>query len=229
MNQNYGELLAILGLTFKDPNLLNRAFIHRSYLNESKQHLKSNERLEFLGDVVLSFLISTYLFLLRSEDEEGDLTNLRSFIVKTKSLAEAAQKLNLGDYLFLSKGEDSSGGRQNTQLLANTYEALIGALYLDQGLDATKRVIENTLLPLFQKEVQSGPPKDAKSELQEVAQNQTKQSPQYKIVDTHGPDHAKEFVVAVFVSGKELGKGTGNSKQMAEEEAATQALQKLTK
>lgn len=229
MNQRYDKLFDVLGFKFNDPKLINQAFTHRSFLNESKQDLASNERLEFLGDSILSYIISCYIFTLHPDDEEGNLTNLRSFIVKTKSLAEAAQKLDLGSYLYLSKGEEQGGGRQNMQLLANTYEALLGATFLDLGIDKAKQMVETTLLPLFESEIKSGPPKDAKSELQEVAQNKTKQSPQYRIMDTYGPDHAKEFVVAVFIKGKELGRGVGNSKQMAEEVAAAQALIELNK
>ena len=200
------------------------AFTHRSYLNESSDVKQSNERLEFLGDSVLSLIISSLLYQIRTKDSEGDLTNLRSYIVKTPSLAKAAQKLNLGKYLRLSKGEELSGGRENPQLLANTYEALLGAIYLDQGLDAVKKFIEKTLLSLFTLELESGPPKDAKSQLQELTQELTRQSPQYKILSTSGPDHAKEFMVGVFVQGKQIGVGRGLSKQIAEEEAAQQAL-----
>lgn len=218
------SLLKELSIKFNDPKLLEQAFIHRSYLNESRQALQSNERLEFLGDAILSFVISTHLFNLRPKDEEGDLTNLRSFIVKTQSLAQASLDLHLGDYLKLSKGEEQGGGRKNPQLLANTFEALLGAVYLDQGIEVATKVIHSQLLPLFETQVKSGPPKDAKSELQELVQNQTKQSPQYRIVSTSGPDHAKQFTVAVYVGGRQLGKGMGNSKQTAEEQAAKQAL-----
>ncbi|MDO8619031.1 MAG: ribonuclease III [Candidatus Daviesbacteria bacterium] len=227
MRDDYSALLVTLGLKFKNPNLLQQAFIHRSFLNENKGSMESNERLEFLGDSVLSLIVSSHLFKLRRNDEEGDLTNLRSFIVKTGSLATAASELHLGDYLQLSHGEEMGGGRLNPQLMANTYEALLGAVYLDQGLEAAGSMVEKTLLPFFEDQVKSGPPKDAKSELQEVAQNQTKQSPQYRIIETKGPDHAKEFTVAVYVGGKELGKGIGNSKQTAEEQAAKEALSKL--
>ncbi len=217
-----------LGLKFKNSQLLQQAFTHRSYLNENKDVLKSNETLEFLGDSVLSFIISSYLFLARPDDEEGDLTNLRAYIVKTKSLAEASQRLDLGKYLYMSKGEEASGGRTNTQLMANTYEALVGALFLDQGLDATKEFISKTLLPYFEKEIASGPPKDAKSRLQELVQERTKESPHYRILNTVGPDHAKEFTVGVFIKGKEYGKGRGLSKQTAEEQAAAEALKNFS-
>lgn len=229
MKQDFGKLLTLLNLNFHNPNLLNQAFIHRSYLNEVKLNLPSNERLEFLGDAVLSLIISNYLYNLHPKDSEGELTNLRAFIVKTKSLAKAAKKLDLGSYLKLSKGEEAGGGRENPQLLANTYEALLGAIFLDLGLEAVKKVIHKTLLSLFEKELKLGPPKDAKSNLQEIVQEKLKQSPHYKILSTHGPDHAKKFRVAVYIGGKEYGRGVGNSKQVAEEQAATQALEKLSK
>ncbi len=226
---NYSNLLNTLKLKFEDPAILDLAFIHRSYLNEVKSVTASNERLEFLGDSVLSFIMSSYLFKIRPRDPEGDLTNLRSYIVKTKSLAEAAEKLNLGSYLKMSKGEEQSGGRANSQLLANTFEALLGAVYLSLGLPAAEKVVFETLLPSFKKELQIGPPKDAKSLLQEVVQEKTKQSPHYKILKTLGPDHAKEFVVGVYVRGEKVGIGTGASKQSAEEAAAREALGQLTK
>jgi len=190
--------------------------------------MASNERLEFLGDSVLSLVISYHLYDLRMSDTEGELTNLRAHIVKTKSLAEASKKLELGKYLLLSKGEMLSGGRNNPQLLANTYEALLGAIFLDQGFETAKRIIEQTLLPMFENELKMGPPKDAKSNLQEIVQQRFKQSPSYKILETQGPDHAKQFSVAVYVGGKEMGQGKGSSKQVAEEQAAKLALQNLT-
>lgn len=215
-----------------DENLLKKpliqtAFTHRSYLNETNEKIESNERLEFLGDSILSFIISSYLFQIRPNDTEGDLTNLRSYIVKTQSLAKASRKLNLGKYLRLSKGEELSGGRDNNQLLANTFEAVLGAVFLEQGLEEAKRFVETNLLPLFDREVQQGPPKDAKSQLQEITQNLTKQSPKYRILDTSGPDHAKEFLVGVFLQGKKIGEGRGLSKQIAEEEAAAEGLSYL--
>lgn len=204
-----------------------KAFVHRSFLNEAGSDIESNERLEFLGDSILSFIISSYLFEKRPKDAEGDLTNLRSFIVKTKSLAAAALKLNLGSYLQLSKGEELSGGRDNPQILANTFESLLGAIFLEHGLEASKRFLFSNLLPLFAGEVESGPPKDAKSHLQELAQTRTKQSPRYKIIQTSGPDHAKTFKVGVYLEGKMIGEGEGSSKQLAEESAAGKALTHL--
>lgn len=214
------------GIKFHNPELLKKAFTHRSYLNESKEAKESNERLEFLGDAVLSFIVSSHLYKERPKDTEGDLTNLRAYIVKTKSLAEAAQKLELGKYLYLSKGEEQGGGRVNPQLLANTFEALLGAIFLDQGTEAAEKLVSEVLLPLFQKELELGAPQDAKSMLQELMQEREKRSPIYRILSTRGPDHAKRFVVGVFVSGRKLGQGTGLSKQEAEELAAKEALGK---
>lgn len=211
-------------IKFKDPSLFKKAFTHRSYLNESKDVKESNERLEFLGDAILSLIVSSYLYQIRPQDAEGDLTNLRAYIVKTKSLAEAALSLNLGKYLYLSKGEEQSGGRENPQLLANTFEALLGALYCDQGLKAAQKIVHQVLLPLFKKELKSGAPQDAKSMLQELVQEREKRSPLYKILSTEGPDHAKKFIVGVYVSGQKKGEGHGFNKQEAEEEAAKKAL-----
>lgn len=204
-----------------------RAFIHRSFLNESGATLESNERMEFLGDSILSFIISSYLFTQRPSDAEGDLTNLRSYIVKTKSLASAAAALNLGSLLKLSKGEELSGGRDNPQILANTFESLLGAIYLEKGLETATRFVYGNLLPLFEEEIKIGPPKDSKSYLQELAQTKTKQSPKYKILGTSGPDHAKLFTVGVFLDGQMIGEGKGSSKQIAEEAAAKQGLTHL--
>ncbi len=228
MSENeFQKLLTRLDIQFKDIKLLQQAFHHRSYLNEISLNLESNERLEFLGDSILSFVISGYLYKSRKQDAEGELTNLRAYIVKTKSLAEASKQLELGNYLRLSKGEESSGGRENPQLLANTFEALLGAIFLDQGLPAVEKVIDKQLLNLFAPELKSGPPKDAKSLLQEIVQEKLKRSPHYKILETKGPDHAKKFLVAVYLKSKEYGRGEGGSKQVAEEQAASAALKKL--
>lgn len=204
------------------------AFTHRSYLNEVKQPLESNERLEFLGDAVLSFITSSFLYKKRPADAEGQLTNLRSYIVKTQSLAKAAKALNLGKLLKMSKGEEMSGGRENDQILANTFEAVLGAIFLEEGIKRAQDFVFQNLLPFFAAEIESGPPKDAKSLLQELTQTRTKQSPKYKVLSTSGPDHAKEFLVGVFIEDEKIGQGSGTSKQLAEEEAAKDALSLLT-
>lgn len=229
MNEEFITNIKSFGLTPKNNSLYTTAFTHRSYLNESREAVESNERLEFLGDSILSFIISSYIFNLRREDAEGDLTNLRSYIIKTDSLAKAATELKLGSYLRMSRGEESSGGRENTQLLANTYEAVLGAVFMDLGLEGASSFVHKTLIPLFAKEIAQGAPKDSKSQLQEVVQNKTKTSPKYKVIKTSGPDHAKKFTVGVFVSGEVVGEGVGSNKQQAEEEAAKEALIRLAK
>lgn len=227
MDSQIEEILLKIGISPKNISFYNTAFTHRSFLNESKITIESNERMEFLGDSVLSFIVSSFLFHERVKDTEGDLTNLRAFIVKTDSLAKASGKLNLGDLLNLSKGEELSGGRKNPQLLANTYEALLGAIYLDQGIEKATEFVKITLLPIFEEEVEKGAPKDSKSLLQEAVQSKMQTSPKYKILGTTGPDHAKRFTVAVYIQGKQAGLGEGSNKQQAEEEAAQQALLSL--
>lgn len=226
--ESFKKVLENLGLEPQDPLIYQTAFTHRSYLNEAKAVKESNERLEFLGDSVLSFIISSLLFKKRLSDEEGDLTNLRAFIVKTDSLARAAKNLSLGEFLRLSKGEEVSGGRENPQILADTFEAVLGAIFLDQGTEAAKRFIEQTLLPMFGAEIEGGAPRDPKSELQEVVQSRYQTSPRYRVLETTGPDHAKKFTIGVYIKADRVGTGSGSNKQQAEEEAAKEALQKLS-
>lgn len=221
------NLLAKFNINPVNAQLYETAFTHRSFLNEVKVKIFSNERLEFLGDSVLSLIISTYLYTQRPEDPEGQLTNLRAYIVKTDSLAKAANQLELGQYLRLSRGEKLSQGRENQQLLANTYEALLGAIYLDQGIETTIKFVSLTLLPMFKEEVRHGAPRDFKSQLQELSQSKFQMAPKYRILNTQGPDHAKRFTVGVYIDNDLTGKGEGTSKQQAEEEAARKALAKL--
>lgn len=223
----FSKILKKFGLSPVSSNLYQKAFTHRSFLNESREVKESNERMEFLGDSVLSFIISSFLFKARPQDKEGDLTNLRAYIVKTDSLAKVARQLSLGKFLKLSKGEEVSGGRENTQILANTFEAVLGAVFLDLGIDQAAQFVHKTLLPIFEAEIKKGAPRDPKSELQEVVQSKFQVSPKYKILSTSGPDHAKEFTVGAFVDGKQIGQGRGTNKQQAEEEAAKQALARL--
>lgn len=228
MNEEFRQILENFGIKPQSESFYNTAFIHRSYLNEAKNVAESNERLEFLGDCILSFVVSGYLFQKRPQDTEGDLTNLRAYMVKTDSLAMVARQLYLGEYLKLSKGEEMSGGRTNPQIMADTYEAVTGAIFLDLGIDAASRFIMSTLLPAFEKEIAQGAPRDPKSYLQEIAQSKFQSSPKYKILETSGPDHAKRFTVGVFIQGSKIGQGEGNNKQQAEEEAAREALKSLT-
>ena len=226
--EKLNNLQKLLKINFRNLALIKQAFIHRSYLNEVKKPVSSNERLEFLGDSILSYLVSDYLYQTFPLLPEGELTNLRSSVVKTSTLANIAKSLDLGSYLFFSRGEEEGGGRNNPSLLADTFEALLGAIYLDQGLGTCEKVIRESLLPQFIKEINQGPPKDAKSNLQEIVQEKFKKSPLYKILGTRGPDHAKKFLVAVYIGEKEMGHGQGSSKQVAEEMAAKEALGKLT-
>lgn len=223
----FQKILGKFGLSPKNLSFYQTAFIHRSFLNETKGVWQSNERLEFLGDAILSFIVSSFLFQKRAKDQEGDLTNLRSYIVKTESLAQIARQLKLGRILRLSKGEELSGGRENPQILADTFEAILGAIYLDLGMEHTAAFVKKTLLLLFEKEIERGAPRDPKSRLQEVVQSRFQSSPRYKVLQTTGPDHAKQFTVGVFLKDKEIGQGRGASKQQAEEEAAEKALAKL--
>lgn len=218
-----------INIDFKNKHLLEQAFIHRSYLNEvKKKRLASNERLEFLGDSVLAFLTSSFLYE-NSPQPEGVLTNLRSAIVCTKTLSKIAKKLNLGEFLKLSKGEEKEGGRENPSILANTFEALLGAIFLDQGIPVAKHFLEGFLFPYAKKIISKEDIKDPKSLFQELVQEKIKVSPIYKVLKEEGPDHAKKFEVGVFVEEKLYGVGFGKSKQEAEEEAAKIAIERWRK
>ncbi len=212
---------------FKNQKLFEQAFTHRSYLNETKKNFESNERLEFLGDSILSFVVSEHLYKTYPSFKEGELTNLRSLLVNTRSLAEVAKSLNFGTFLRLSKGEEDSNGRESDSLLANCFEAFIGALYLDQGVEEVQVFLSNDLLLKAKDLVQKNTLKDPKSLLQELVQSK-KKSPSYKVVSEEGPSHAKLFTTGVYIEGKLLGTGKGKSKQQAEENAAKEALKFLS-
>ncbi len=225
----YQKLFSKLNISFKEQNLVDQVFTHRSYLNEAKKQLSSNERLEFLGDSILSFLVSEYLYNNYPELPEGELTNLRSSIVKTKTLALAAEELDLGNYLFLSKGEEEGDGRKNHSLLADTFEALLGAVYLSSGLNNVKSIITSFLLPKLTKIIEEKEYKDAKSSFQELVQDIYRVSPNYKVLEETGPDHSKQFTVGVYINETLFGKGQGKSKQEAEQVAAHVALEKCNR
>ncbi len=225
----FDELQTNLNIHFKDEKLMHAAFVHRSYLNEVKEQRESNERLEFLGDAILSFLSSDYLYKKYPEYPEGTLTNIRSGLVKTKSLSETSKELGLGELLFLSRGEEDSGGRNNASLLADTFEALLGALYLDQGIEAARVFLERVLFPKVTNIVENKTYIDFKSLLQEIVQEESRISPTYNVIKTEGPDHAKTFWVEVLVGNTVLGQGMGKSKQEAQQAAAAQALEKRGK
>lgn len=214
---------------FKNQQLFEQAFTHRSFLNEAKEKIESNERLEFLGDSILSFIVSQYLYKKYPQYHEGNLTNIRSLLVNTKTLALVAKSLDFGQYLKLSKGEEEARGRENQSLLADCFEAYIGALFLDQGIDPVEQFLSQTLLPRIDEVVSKKQFKDPKSLFQEHMQAQNHTSPVYKVIAEEGPSHAKEFTVAVYGKDTQLGEGKGKSKQEAEENAAKQALEKIGK
>lgn len=218
-----------LDIRFRDPSLLECAFIHRSYLNElldDHAELLDNERLEFLGDTVLSYLVSERLYVLFPKQQEGDLTNLRSALVRRETLARLALDLQLGTYLKLGHGEEESGGRTRPATLCAVFEALIGAIYLDQGTEATKDVIFRLLAQDIDRLLATTHTKDPKSRLQEHIQATEGMTPRYRVADALGPDHAKHFVMLVQVNGRPRGVGEGRSKQEAAQQAAAMALQR---
>ncbi len=224
---NFESLSDNLGIKFNNLELLKEALTHRSYLNEDKKTLQSNERLEFLGDAILSFVVSNWLFKKFPHYPEGKLTNYRSNLVKTSSLAKIAQKLKIGNYLLLSKGEKEAQGQKNLTLLANALEAIIGAIFLDQGIKKTKNFVQKNFQPLLEKIIKTGKLKDHKSLLQEKVQAKIKQAPVYKIIKTEGPEHNKIFTANVVIEGKIFATGVGKSKQKAEQQAAKKALKKI--
>ncbi len=219
------ELEKKLKLKFKNKLLLKTAFVHRSYLNEHPgENVSHNERLEFLGDSILGFIVSEHLYERFPEKTEGDLTNLRSALVNAGSLAQASAKLGLGEFLLLSKGEEASGGRARQYLLANTFEAFLGAIYLDAGIETAKKFVSANLLPLIDYVIENRLYKDFKSLLQEEAQEKLSLTPIYRVLSEVGPDHSKSFKMGVYFEDKLIAQGEGQSKQKAEQAAAEAAL-----
>jgi len=219
------ELEARLGVIFQDKSLLRRALVHRSYLNESLDHgLVDNERLEFLGDAVIDFVAAEFLYNRYPGMDEGHLTRLRAALVRTESLAALARALDLGQHLRLGRGEIASGGRERPNNLCGAFEALMGAVYLDQGLEVVKQVLVARFEPVAEQVLQAQADRDAKSLLQEIVQAETQITPTYHLVGQSGPDHDKEFTVEVRLDGQVVGRGKGRSKQAAEQAAAQDAL-----
>ena len=218
-----------IGITFVNKQLLKDALTHRSYVNEHKECKTHNERLEFLGDAVLELVVSDYLFNKFLTRPEGELTSFRSALVKTESLADTATTLNIGEYMFLSKGEEDTGGRTKNYLLANTFEAIIGAMYLDQGYTACKEFIYAHLLEKLGDIVKNRLDIDSKTKIQEMAQAKYKVTPIYEVIEQKGPDHDKEFTVVVKINSNVIGEGKGSSKQRAEEDAATKGIEYIKK
>ncbi len=211
---------------FNDPRLFLTAFTHRSYLNEHrKSAFEHNERLEFLGDAVLELVVTEYLYA-NFDQPEGVLTNWRAALVRTESIGAAAQRLGFADYLRLSRGEKRGSDRARDQILANTFEAVIGAIHLDQGYDAAAKFIDANILSTLEQILKTGSWLDAKTRLQEYIQSEEGVTPQYKVMEEDGPDHDKVFVVGVYTDGKLRGKGSGHSKQSAQQSAAEDALSK---
>ncbi len=213
-----------IGVQFKDESLLERAFIHRSYLNEHpKLGLEHNERLEFLGDAVLELVVTDFLYR-NYPNPEGDLTNWRSALVKTESLAAVAEKLAIAEFFKLSRGEAKGNARSRALISANAVEAIIGALYLDQGYDQAKTFITEHIVSRLADILEAGSWQDPKSRFQELAQDQFGLTPNYRVLEEAGPDHDKVFTVGVYVGDKLYGKGSGSSKQAGQQVAAEAAL-----
>lgn len=221
------DLQVAVGHEFKNVELLRVALTHRSYLNEHKSATEHNERLEFLGDAVLELIVTKYLFKTYPDRPEGELTTWRSALVKGERLAAVARDLQLGQYLQLSRGEAKSGGRDKGFLLANTFEAVLGALYLDAGFTAAEKFVARVLLPLLAGILAEGEHIDAKSRLQELAQERRGITPEYRLLSATGPDHEKIFTMGAFLREENVGLGSGGSKQAAEQSAARDALEKL--
>lgn len=220
----YDDLEKLLGITFRNKDLLNNVFIHRSFVNEFKEEkLESNERLEFLGDAVLELVVTEFLYK-NYPNPEGELTNFRAALVRGDNLAIISEKLELGQYLYLSKGERKSGGDKKSYILANTCEALIGAMYLDQAYEVTHRFINKFIIIYLDKILKEGLHIDAKSRFQEKSQEKYNVTPIYKLIKDDGPDHDKNFCMGVFLNDEFVADGCGKSKQSAEQEAAKKAL-----
>lgn len=221
------HLAARLGLEFNDPLLLHRSLTHRSYLNEHPEALEDNERLEFLGDAVLDFVVGAWLYHHYPEMPEGDLTRMRSALVHTEQLADFARQINLGNAMRLGRGESQAGGRERSALLCDTFEAFIGAIYLDGGIEKVEKFLFPFLETASEDILINRKNEDPKSLLQEWAQSQGFYAPQYVTRSEQGPDHSKQFEVAVIIGGEVYAEGVGPSKQAAAKNAARKALEKL--
>lgn len=227
---DYKKIEETLAIKFSDQSLIETAFTHRSYLNEHRGYKNpSNERLEFLGDAVLQLLTSEFLYNNYAQSQEGELTSYRAALVRTESLAESATQLNFGEYLLLSQGEDASGGRESSHILANTFEAVLGAIYLETDLVTCRKFLEKALFIKIDSIIAAKMFKDKKSFLQEITQEKYDQTPIYNVTEEWGPDHNKHFKVGVFLGKELLGVGEGSSKQRAEQEAAGAGLEKIGK
>jgi len=217
-----------LVLDFHDESLLQRALTHRSYLNENPDYqYEDNERLEFLGDAVLDFVVGGYLYDRFPDQDEGTLTSLRAALVCTQSLSQFADQIRLGDHLLLGRGEAEGGGRRRPAVLCGAFEALIGALYLDQGIEQVRGFTLPLFEPALENILQNNLDRDPKSVLQELSQAYLGHTPRYQTVSTRGPDHDKRFTVAVMINGVIYGRGEGRSKQASAQAAAAEAIEQL--
>jgi len=224
-NIKFEEFEASIGISFIDKDLIKKAFTHRSYLNENKSlKLEHNERLEFLGDAVLELVVTDFLYKKFPSKNEGELTALRSALVKAETLSTAAEKVGMNSYLLLSKGESKDIGRARQYILANTFESVVGSIYLDQGYEVAGKFIADQLFFQIDGIIENKTFIDSKSKFQEVAQEKTGTTPSYKLVKEVGPDHNKIFTVAVYVGEEEITQGEGSSKQEAEQKAAEAAF-----
>lgn len=227
ITKDYSAFAAHIGVAFNDIGILREAFTHRSYLNEHRgTGLAHNERLEFLGDAVLELVMTEYLFAKYPDEPEGRLTAYRSALVNTNSISDAAAEWGMNDYLLLSRGEAKDVGRARQYILANTFEAVIGAIFLDQGYDAAKDFIAKSLFKRLDNIIENRLWQDAKSRFQEEAQERVGITPNYVVLEEMGPDHDKRFVVGVYVGSEVIAKGEGASKQEAEQVAAEEGLKK---
>jgi ribonuclease-3 len=225
--QDYKKLEKKIGIKFKNDGLVRTAFTHKSYINEHKREgLEHNERIEFLGDAVLELAVTKHLFEKYPTQTEGEMTSFRSALVKGKHLAEIAAGLGLGDHLLLSNGEEKSGGRSKSYILANTLESLIGAIYIMHGYDVAEKFIKKFILTRLDQIIKGGFHIDSKSKFQEIVQEKESFTPYYELISEEGPDHNKKFTMGVYVKNELTAKGTGKSKQLAEEDAAYNALKK---
>jgi ribonuclease-3 len=224
--ENLGKLEKILGVTFSNNSYLLSAVTHRSYLNEHKDaDQEHNERLEFLGDAVLELVVTDYLFRKYPEKPEGELTAVRAALVNTVSLADSSQKLGLNEFMLMSKGEAKDTGRARQYILANAFEACIGAIYLDQGYAAAEKFIGEQLFLKTDRIVEKKLWQDAKSRFQELAQEKVSITPSYELIAQEGPDHDRVFTIGVYLKSQKIAEGQGRSKQEAEQDAALEAIE----
>ncbi|MFH1401569.1 MAG: ribonuclease III [Parcubacteria group bacterium] len=222
---DFSKLEKQLKIDFKNKNILTQAFCHRSFLNENPGcGLENNERLEFLGDAVLELVITEYLYADFPQKSEGELTNWRASLVNAKMLAETSRNLGFNDFILLSRGEEKEEGKARQYILANTFEAFVGAMYLDLGYKICQDFIAEHLIKELPEIIKKGLYKDAKSGFQEEAQEEKGVTPIYKVLEEWGPDHARHFIIGVYLGEELIAKGEGSSKQEAELAAAKEAL-----